>query len=212
MQVPNDFISPITFQCFRFFTYFLLWFQVTLVSAFVFGGSKPSLAGLNIYFACVIVLLCIGNILLVSTLLAFIYRIGISAITLYCILGNIMVAQGFRQDLGNWVCKKKNGCVKFWLATLAIHSFSMITFNVNKTSSKLWYMLYTFRKLSTLCSWLIIGEFWPTCKAVHKVSVNLQHLQGFLWIFCDFGYSTHFYLKASGFLGNETISWMLTLT
>ena len=38
----------------------------------------------------------------------------------------------FRQDLGNWVCKKnpecikKTGCVKCWLATLAIHSFSIL--------------------------------------------------------------------------------------
>ncbi|XP_072027467.1 transmembrane protein 243-like [Amphiura filiformis] len=36
---------------------------VTLVSAFVFGGE--TLEGLNIYFACVIVLICIGNILLI---------------------------------------------------------------------------------------------------------------------------------------------------
>ena len=34
--------------------------------------------------------------------------------------------QGFRQDLGNWVCKKNTGCVKFWLATLAINSFSFL--------------------------------------------------------------------------------------
>lgn len=37
---------------------------VTLVSAFVFGAS-PSTSGLNIYFACVIVLVCVGNILLI---------------------------------------------------------------------------------------------------------------------------------------------------
>ena len=33
------------------------------------------------------------------------------------------LTQWFRQDWGNWVCKQKTGCVKCWLATLAILSF-----------------------------------------------------------------------------------------
>ena len=64
-----------------------------------------------------------------------------------------------------------------------------ITFNVKCNILRTWvhvvYLQKTLNPRFLIDSWLILTHY--SCKAVQKVFVNLQHLQGFLWVFCDMG-------------------------